>query len=252
MRHANYDRIAATYDERYGANDYSGIERALFDFVGAARVRVLEVGCGTGHWLERLHTARSISPTGLDPSESMLGIARSKRPFAPIVQGRAEALPLADATLHRIFSINAHHHFDDKRLAIQEARRVLRPGGSLMMVALDPHNGRDQWWIYDYFEGSLDIDKQRYPACFQIREWMREAGFVDAYTREVQHLPGDVLARDALANGIVTPSHTSQLAVLTRAEFETGVARIRAALAQNPGLRLSADLRVYATYGAAL
>lgn len=118
-----------------------------------------------------------------------------------------------------------------------------------MTIALDPHTGIDQWWVYDYFDGTLDIDRQRYPSCDQLRAWMRDAGLSNVDTREVQHLPGDVTARDALQKGIVSPDHTSQLAVLTREEFETGIARIRSALHENEAVRLTADLRVYATYG---
>ena len=58
-----------------------------------------------------------------------------------------------------------------------------------MTVALDPHTGTDQWWVYDYFEGTLEIDRQRYPSCDQIREWMSDAGFVDTFSREYSTSP---------------------------------------------------------------
>ena len=154
-------------------------------------------------------------------------------------------LPFADRRFERLFCINAHHHFSDKRQAFLEARRVLRPGGSIMTVALDPHTGTDQWWVYDYFEGTLEIDRQRYPSCQQIREWMSDVGFVDTFSREVQHIPGDMSADEALQSGMVSPGLTSQLAVLTSDEFSAGVARIQAALANDSTTRLSADLRVY-------
>ena len=51
VRHTNYDEVAATYDRRYAEDDYSGIERALIDFLGSPARHVLQVGCGTGHWL---------------------------------------------------------------------------------------------------------------------------------------------------------------------------------------------------------
>jgi SAM-dependent methyltransferase len=251
MRHTNYDELAETYDRRYEDDDYSGIEEALVNFVGHTSQRVLEVGCGTGHWLRKLQKL-NIGVMGVDPSWPMLSRARVKVDSGRVIGARAEDLPFADGQFDRLFCINAHHHFADKRKAIHEAHRVLRTGGSLMMVALDPHTGVDQWWIYDYFHGTLDIDKERYPSSEQIREWMNAAGFVDTHTREVQHLPGDVSARDALETGFVDPVHTSQLAVLTTDEFSAGVARIRAALARDSSMRLSADLRVYGTFGKAV
>jgi SAM-dependent methyltransferase len=250
VRHTNYDELAETYDRRYDADDYTGIERALSEFVGPRRQRVLEIGCGTGHWLRQLQHL-NVSAMGVDPSWPMLSRARAKLGPGRLIRACAENLPFANGRFDSTFSINAHHHFSDKHKAIEETRRVLRPGGALMMIALDPHAGADQWWVYDYFAGTLEIDKQRYPSCEQLRGWMRSAGFVDTRTCEVQHLPGDVSARDALETEIVDPGHTSQLAVLTADEFAAGVARIRAALVRDPRLRLSADLRVYGTFGIA-
>jgi hypothetical protein len=49
--------------------------------------------------------------------------------------------------------------------------------------------------------------------------------------------------------GMITPSYSSQLAILTRDEFSAGVERIKAAIGNDSSLRLTADLRVYATLG---
>ena len=247
MRHTNYDDIANAYDRRYSEEDYGGIERALVEFVGDCSGG-LEVGCGTGHWLNQLQK-RGINAVGIDPSLPMLSRAWEKLARRALIRARAENLPLADCTFDRIFCINAHHHFADKPSFLSEAHRVLRPGGLLMTVALDPHAGADQWWVYDYFDGTLAIDHERYPSCEQIRDWMRTAGFTDTYSRVVQHEAGGVGAEAALRNGTITPRYTSQLAVLTGDELLTGLRRIEAEVAVNKGLQLWADLRVYATYG---
>jgi SAM-dependent methyltransferase len=247
MRHTNYAHIAANYDRRYADEDYSGIERALMMFVGD-RHAVVEVGCGTGHWLDRLRS-RNVTGWGADLSAEMLKRARAKIGPARLVQSRAEALPFPTGRFDRVFCINAHHHFTDKQQAFREARRILRPGGAVMTIALDPHTGTDRWWVYDYFDGTLEIDRQRYPSCHQIRGWMREAGFTDTLTREVQHMPEDISALAALQSGIVSPDYTSQLAVLTNDEFSAGLRRIQTDLLRDGTTRLTSDLRVYATYG---
>jgi SAM-dependent methyltransferase len=248
VRHTNYDAIAAAYDRRYVNEDYSGIERALLEFVGNASQHVLEVGCGTGHWLQLLNS-RNLIATGIDLSWGMLSSARAKLATVRLIQGLAEDLPFNNANFDRVFCINAHHHFGNKPNFFAEARRVLRPGGLLMTTALDPHTGTDQWWVYDYFDGTLAIDKERYPSCEQIREWMSSAGFTDTYSCEVQHEAGQVAADAALQNGMITPAYTSQLAVLSREELSEGLTRIAAGLAKDNSLQLRADLRVYATYG---
>lgn len=252
--HVNYDSMAAEYDRRYLENDYSGVERALKAFVAGTEFtrHVLEVGCGTGHWL-RLLSEHAIRVAGVDVSGRMLALARTKTCTAWLAQSRAEDLPWADQTFERVFCINAFHHFEDKRRFLSEARRVLEPGGQIMTVGLDPHMGTDRWYIYDYFESVLAIDKTRYPASYQIREWMRALQFSGVRTIEVQHLPVRLSARTALEQGRLDKRVTSQFAVLSDEAYRRGIERIRRALeaaeAVGESLYLAADLRLHATVG---
>jgi ubiquinone/menaquinone biosynthesis C-methylase UbiE len=249
----NYDSIAATYNRRYRENDYSGVEKALMAFVGPELTgRVLEVGCGTGHWLRLLGENR-YRVAGVDVSGRMLAYARTGARGAALAHARAEHLPWRSQAFERVFCINAFHHFEDKVEFLTEAHRVLVPGGQLMTVGLDPHTGVDRWYIYEYFEPVLAIDKRRYPASSQIREWMHGRGFSNVVTSEVQHLPVRLAARAAIEQGRLDKGVTSQLALLTDAEYEGGLERIRRAVesAETLGesLFLSADLRLYATFG---
>src|ERR1044071_5542382 len=72
-RHADYDQLARTYDQRYLRNAYEGVKQALRGFVGGQPdLQILETGCGTGHWLEFLQTFSGIHLAGLDLSAGML------------------------------------------------------------------------------------------------------------------------------------------------------------------------------------
>ena len=251
VRRVDYDAVAEAYDQRYRRQEYRGIERAVLDFTAAAAVgSVLEVGCGTGHWLSLL-TPRIAQVIGLDRSREMLKQARTAVPRTPLIQGDAACLPLRAASVDRIICVNALHHFSDPALFFAEARRVLRPGGALFTVGLDPHAGRDQWWIYDYFPEALPLDRERYPAAPGIRELMTAAGFVECETREVQHVPVERSVRVAIEEGLLDRHSTSQLMVISDAAYEAGVARIRAATPdagdREPMLR--ASLHLYATTG---
>ena len=249
----DYDAIASSYGRRYVQNDYSGVEEAVVAFVGNdVHGRVLEVGCGTGHWL-LLIAGRGSRVVGLDASRNMLTHARSRAPGVTLVHGVAEQLPLASAVFGRLFYVNAFHHVRDKRRALAEARRVLRAGGQIMIVGLDPHAGVDRWYIYEYFGPVLEIDRRRYPASSQIRQWMEALQFANVHTREVQHLPLRLSAEAAFAQGRLEKDATSQLSVLTDEEYHQGVSRIREAVksaeVRGETLYLSADLRLYATFG---
>jgi ubiquinone/menaquinone biosynthesis C-methylase UbiE len=251
-RRVDYDAIADRYDRRYRENDYSGIERALLAFLGAPCTRALEAGCGTGHWLA-VADACGHAACGVDASHGMLAQARASAPRAALVQARAERLPLRDASVDRVFCVNAFHHFDDQRDFVAEARRVLRPGGGLLVLGLDPHTGLDRWWVYDLFAPVLEIDRRRYPPTAWIRAALAEAGFASRETSVAQRLPWRGPARAVLTGGRVDRSWTSQLSVLSDAELAAGEAELRARMEacarRGEELELHADLRIHATTG---
>ena len=255
MGAVDYDAIAASYDRRYEVNDYSQVQAALLDFVAnIPNGRALEVGCGTGHWLRVLGDA-VVRVAGVDPSSKMLQYARSRAPAGVLVRAGAERLPWRNAAFERLYCVNALHHFGDKPAFIDEARRVLAPGGRLLTIGLDPHIGTDRWYIYDYFTPVLEIDRRRYPSTQRLREWLRDAGFIDVHTRDVQHLPTRLSAGAALDDGRLARHMTSQLAVLSEAQYQAGLQRIRAdvreAEARGETLWLTADLRLYGTFATA-
>ena len=102
------------------------------------RERVLDLGCGPGH------TALAFSPqvqhvTGLDLTESMLAAARALAAGRGIVNATfelsdAEHLPHPDGSIDLITSRYSAHHYPRPDAALLEAARVLRSGGTLLLV----------------------------------------------------------------------------------------------------------------------
>lgn len=248
-RRVDYDAIAEVYDSRYDWSDYGPVLRLLLDFVDGSR-HILEVGCGSGHWLQQL-AKRGYGVVGLDPSGGMLRTTQYKSLQRSVVQGCAEAIPCPRALFDRIFRVNSFHHFFDQRRFLAEAYRVLRPGGGIMIIGLDPHTGLDRWWIYDYFPQVIEMDKKRYPSTGQIRDSMAAYGFAGARTVEALHMPLQISARLALETGRLAKTTTSQLGVLTDDEYSEGIKRlmddIEASEAQYETLVIGADLHLYAT-----
>ena len=221
----------------------------LSGFIDAASAAaVLEVGCGTGHWLQvMVGHARWIA--GMDLSAGMLAHAAKAAPRAVLVRGRAEHPPWRDASFDRIVCINALHHFSSREQFFGEARRMLRPGGALMTIGLDPHSGRDSWWVYDYFPETAAIDRARFAPVRIIRGELTRAGFAWAESMEADHIESQRPLRDAFPSGI-SRQFTSQLSVLTDDEFARGLQRVAdAAAAAGGDIPLVADLRFYATTG---
>lgn len=240
----DYDLVAPTYDKRYETNRFDEVKAVLQRFIGEpGHADAAEVGCGTGHWLAELR-GRVRTAAGLDVSAEMLRHARAAAPFALVVRGRVEMLPWAGETFDRVFCINAMHHFGDADAFIAEARRVLRPGGALLIVGLDPHARLDRWWIYDYFPAALTADRVRYLSTTTIRERLEANGFVEPATEVAQDIASTTPFFVAMERGLVDRHTTSQLMVVTDREYEEGLHRLRA---EQPILR--ADLRLYATIG---
>ena len=242
MTPVDYDSIAPSFDRRYAHNRFDGIERALARFVGTAtRPSVLEVGCGTGHWLASIAEGAGLV-AGVDRSRAMLHQAYAAAPQALLVHATAEHLPFAPASFDRAFCVNALHHFTDQPAFLRECRRVLRAAGSFLTIGLDPHTGLDRWWIYDYFPAALAADRRRYLPTLRIRKLLVNAGFSTARTEIVHHVPAERPFELALEQGLLDRRSTSQLMVISDAEYESGMQRLSS---DRPSLR--ADLRLFAT-----
>src|SRR5687768_13676912 len=142
----DYDSVADHYADRYKRNNYSGVSQAVSEFFAAGKpshpMRGLEVGCGTGFWLQTLR-ATGCRVVGIDPAGGMLRVARANAPSDLLARARAEALPFESNTFDRLFCINALHHVSNPSAFFAEASRVLRPGGAILTVGLDPHTGMD-------------------------------------------------------------------------------------------------------------
>jgi len=101
--------------------------------------RVLDVGCGTGLLAARIRSdLPGASVVGCDFSRGMLGQAAEGGRIARLVQASALALPFAGESFDAIVSTEAFHWFPDQRRALAELRRVLRPGGRLLVCFVNP------------------------------------------------------------------------------------------------------------------
>ena len=231
-RRVDYNSLAPTYDARYAFGTLPGVAAALERVAQRVGARdVLEVGCGTGHWLRVLGAAgRRIF--GADASTGMLSQARPKS-TALLAAARANHLPFDGPRFDLVFCVNAIHHFDDPRDFILRARELLKPGGALSITGIDPRaRGR---YFYDYFPGSYEFDLQRFPSFGAVLDWMAAAGL-----ESVEYSVADVSAREfegaaVLNDPFLAKNSNSLLAALSPAEYETGLANIRSAIAAYGG-----------------
>lgn len=239
----DYDRLAASYDRRY-AGDYSpGVAAGLAEFARQIGARtVLEVGCGTGYWLTQL-PATVQHRYGLDFSAGMLAGARKREPGLGLARGVAGRLPYANESIDLVYCVNALHHFQNQQMFIQEARRVLRPGGGIAVVGMDPRRFKypthqlgggpqSAWYLYDYFPGTLETDLERHPSLGRILDWLIAAGFSQARWLPVEHVNERLVGEAVFGDPYLKQEATSQLTLLSEEAYRAGIHRIERALAR--------------------
>lgn len=90
----------------------------------------LDLGCGTGMNLD--HLARYARPTGTDFSEEALHFCL-ERGHTSLAKADAAALPFPDRQFDIITALDVIEHLDDDRAALAELKRVLKPGGLLVV-----------------------------------------------------------------------------------------------------------------------
>ena len=106
-------------------------------------LRVLDLGCGAGHYITELRARGVAEVVGVEGSETLLGHARERVGDDPAVRLRHHDLEepltfLADDTFDVVVMALVHHHVEARRELLAEAHRVLRPGGALLLSTTHP------------------------------------------------------------------------------------------------------------------
>ena len=111
--------------------------------------RVLDVATGTGAVALEL-LARDCSVVGIDQSPEMLAVARRRLPGVELVEGRAEALPFADASFDALTFTYLLRYVEDPVATLRELARVVRAGGTIASLEFALPRGlwRPLWELY--------------------------------------------------------------------------------------------------------
>jgi ubiquinone/menaquinone biosynthesis C-methylase UbiE len=248
MNRVNYDEVSLTYDQRYHPGALEGILNSLKSNAASVNASsILEVGCGTGHWLAQM--TEITNRFGLDYSRGMLTRAACKDRSLHLIQGTAQQLPFPNESIDFVYCVHALHFFDNPSSFFAEARRILRPGAALAVIAMDPHSGLDQWYLYDYFPGTYEKDLARYPAGATVTHWMEQAGFTSIQTSTADTIEHLYLGSQVYTDPTLQKNGTSQLALLSMDEFEQGMERINQQIqsAEDNGLTAQFYKRIHLT-----
>lgn len=103
---------------------------------------VLDIGCGVGAFL-RLVADRGGCAYGLDASEALIDVARTRLPDADLRVGEMEALPYQDDTFDLVTGFNSFFFATDMVAALREAGRVAKPNAPVVIQVWGPHERND-------------------------------------------------------------------------------------------------------------
>lgn len=131
-----YSQMAQEYDDKWSFYVNSTIKETLKRIEIKAGQSLLDIGCGTGILLESLEkTYPDIMLSGIDPTQEMLNVAKNRLSKKVYVEkGWAEKLPFDSEMFDTIVSCNMFHYIREPTVALEEALRVLKPAGRLIIT----------------------------------------------------------------------------------------------------------------------
>lgn len=140
---AKFAEVAPAYER--GRPDYAPavIGALAAELQLAPDARVLDLGAGTGK-LTRALAAAGLDLVAVEPHAPLREVLVAGVGAERVREGVAEAIPLADASVHAVTVADAFHWFDHE-VALGEIRRVLRPGGGLAVLVTIPDWSGASW-----------------------------------------------------------------------------------------------------------
>lgn len=219
------EQLAATFDtaaELYDSVRPSFAEAAVDWVLPEAPGPVLDLAAGTGKLTASL-VARGLDVVAVDPAPNMLAVLRRRLPTVDARVGRAEQIPLPDASVGTVL-VGAAFHWFTRPMAEQEIARVLRPGGRLGLLG---YRRTSDSWVAEVFDDAL------HSCGVQAEEYSREEVIPDARwfgpPERAQFAHTQTLGAEQIADLLGSRSYVIALPAAERAALldrvRSGVAR---------------------------
>jgi len=134
----HYDAIAGIYDIHYdrprGRCYHTHISTHVMDALPKGG-RLLDIGCGTGLFVEK-YVKKGGTAVGIDISRNMIKKARVRCPGSLFTLGTGDGLPFCNDSFDAVSSLLVFTYLKDPQAMLDEAYRVLKPGGSISICTL--------------------------------------------------------------------------------------------------------------------
>ena len=191
---------------------------------------VLDAGCGTGRYSMEINKRAGAKVTGIDFSRGMLSKASAKN-HGIWLQGDASNLPFDDAAFDTVIIMLVLQHVDDEPRVISQARRVLKPGGQLVIVTVS--HARIRSHIMRHFPGLVKIDLDRFMPVPELKWHLVDLGFDEIHHHTVRSQPTQASIDDMIHR--FRKRYISTLALVPEGDFEKNLAIFEKELRKNYG-----------------
>lgn len=172
-----FDSAASDYLESAVHREGPGLDR-LREVFDEASGPVVDVGSGAGHAAAAVVETGAEPVIALDPAPSMVRTAVTATPALEGVLGDGERLPIATDSVGGVTSRVAAHHLPNPRTFLEEVNRILRPGGTVVLIDNVVPSEPDLATFYNRLERTRD---PTHVACYpleQWRQWLETVGLV--------------------------------------------------------------------------
>ena len=146
---------------------------------------VVDIGCGPGNAI-RTAARRGARATGIDPSRSMLRMAKLTTGGTTVqwAEGSAETLPLPDGSATVVWALATVHHWRDATKGLAEIYRVLSPGGRLLAIERQSEPGATGFASHGWTTAQADsfADLCRSAGFHNVKVASRKSGRRDVWT----------------------------------------------------------------------
>jgi len=197
---------------------------------------VLDVGCGTGRFPLGILNQRKCVICALEPSIEMLkqAVVKDKGRRILWVRGDGQKLPFQNNVFDCIYMTLVIHHIENKEMALREIHRVLRKGGSFVIMT-SSHSGVKKHVLHN-FPGITAIDLKRFPSVPSLKKIMIRIGFKTVHSHAVEHDEGCIPTDEYLER--VRNKYISTLTLLSEEAFQRGFKVFQQRLQRKYGNRI--------------
>jgi len=166
-----FDKVAHQWDEMRQGFFSEAVREKAFSVAGVKAGKIAaDIGAGTGFVTEGL-IRRGLQVIAVDQSDVMLKEMRKR--FSGVegveyLEGESGKLPIPDESVDYAFANMYLHHVDSPLKAMKEMRRILKPGGMLVITDMDKH--AFEFLKREHHDRWMGFDRE------DMRRWLEDAG----------------------------------------------------------------------------